>query len=96
MLDDFSSSFQDADLLIVLDIYPAGEKPIEGVNSANLTERIKQAGQGKVTYIQNREAVLEHLRSNLQKGDVFLTLGAGDVWKTGEELLERLKEINEQ
>lgn len=96
LLDDFSSSFQNADLLIVLDIYPAGEKPIEGVNSANLTERIKQAGQGKAIYIQTREAVLEHLRSNLQKGDVFLTLGAGDVWKTGEELLERLKEITEQ
>jgi UDP-N-acetylmuramate--alanine ligase len=94
LLDDFSTSFQNADQLIVLDIYPAGEKPIEGVNSANLMEKIKQTGHRKVTYIQKREAVLEHLLSHLQKGDVFLTLGAGDVWKKGEELLERLKEIN--
>jgi UDP-N-acetylmuramate--alanine ligase len=96
LLDDFSSSFQDADLLILLDIYPAGEKPIEGVNSPTLADNIRQAGQRKVTYIQKREAAIEHLLSNLQTGDVFLTLGAGDVWKTGEQILARLKDKKAQ
>jgi UDP-N-acetylmuramate--alanine ligase len=96
LLDDFSKSFQDADLLALLDIYPAGEKPIEGVNSAILAENMKQAGQRKVDYIQNREAAIAHLLANLQKGDIFLTLGAGDVWKAGEEILERLKDTKGQ
>jgi UDP-N-acetylmuramate--alanine ligase len=91
LLDEFSRSFQNADLLIMLDIYPAGEKPIEGVNSMNLTEKIKQTGKRQVVYMQNRETAVEHLLSNIQTGDVCLTLGAGDVWKTGEELLKRLK-----
>ena len=96
LLDDFASSFQDADLLIVLDIYPAGEKPIEGVNSATLAGKIRHAGQGNVTYMQNRETAIEHILSNLQTGDVLLSLGAGDVWKAGEQILARLKDTKAQ
>jgi UDP-N-acetylmuramate--alanine ligase len=91
LMDDFSSSFNDADSLILLDIYSAGEKPIEGVSSATLGERIKKAGHGGVLYPENREEAIGHIISNMRRGDIFLTLGAGDVWKIGDEILSRLK-----
>jgi UDP-N-acetylmuramate--alanine ligase len=91
LMDDFSSSFNDADSLILLDIYSAGEKPIEGVSSATLVEKIKKAGHGGVLYPKNREEAIGHIISNMKRGDIFLTLGAGDVWKMGDEILSRLK-----
>ena len=54
LIDDFTVSFNDADLLIVLDIYPAGESPIEGVNSANIVEGIRKAGHKNVVYKKDR------------------------------------------
>jgi UDP-N-acetylmuramate--alanine ligase len=91
LMDDFSYSFNDADSLILLDIYSAGEKPIEGVSSATLVEKIKKAGHGGVLYPKNREEAIGHIISNMKRGDIFLTLGAGDVWKIGDEILSRLK-----
>ncbi|NWF51464.1 MAG: UDP-N-acetylmuramate--L-alanine ligase [Nitrospirae bacterium] len=90
LLYEFSSSFKDADTLILLDIYAAGEKPIEGINSAVLFERIKKSGHCKAVYISDKEEVIRHIISQIRKGDMLLTLGAGDVWKLGEEILQRL------
>jgi UDP-N-acetylmuramate--alanine ligase len=91
LMDDFSSSFNDADSLVLLDIYSAGEKPIEGVSSATLVEKIKKAGYGGVLYPKNREEAIGLIISNMRRGDIFLTLGAGDVWKIGDEIFSRLK-----
>lgn len=87
LLDEFSESFDDADMLFVLDIYPAGEKPVEGINSQRLVEKIKNKGKNKVLYLQNRQKAAEQISLELKEGDVLLTLGAGDVWKIGEEIL---------
>jgi len=92
LIDDFSVSFTDADLIIVLDIYPAGEFPIEGINSENLVRRIREAGHKDVVYGKDREDATRHIVANGKKGDIVLTLGAGNVWKLGEEILNGLKE----
>jgi UDP-N-acetylmuramate--alanine ligase len=91
LMDEFSSSFNDADSLILLDIYSAGEKPIEGVNSALLLERIKKTGYASALYAKDNEEAIGQIISNMREGDVLLTLGAGNVWKVGEEILNRLK-----
>jgi UDP-N-acetylmuramate--alanine ligase len=91
LLEDFSTSFYDADSLIVINIYSAGERPIEGVSSDVLVEHIKKAGHNKVLYIKDRAEAINNIVSNIRPGDIFLTLGAGDVWKAGEEILDRLK-----
>lgn len=90
LIDEFSTSFHDADSLVVLDIYPAGEKPLEGVNSELFVERIMKAGYGTVIYKKSREDAISHIISNIKAGDIVLTLGAGNVWKAGEEILGRL------
>jgi UDP-N-acetylmuramate--alanine ligase len=91
LFDEFVKSFYDADVLVLTDIYPAGEKPIEGVTSENLGKSIKKHGQKDVTYIPDREAVNDHLQQILEPGDIVLTLGAGNIWQTGEALLKRLE-----
>ncbi|MBM4135325.1 MAG: UDP-N-acetylmuramate--L-alanine ligase [Nitrospira sp.] len=91
LMDEFSASFHDADSLILLNIYSAGEKPIENINTGVLFERIKKTGHASVEYIKNREDVTGQIISRMRKGDMLLTLGAGDVWKLGEEILNKLK-----
>lgn len=94
LLEDFFTSFNQADKLIVMDIYAAGEKPIPGVSGQALYEGIKKYGHKDVTLIADREAILDHLMKTLKSGDLAITLGAGDVWKIGEQLVERLKRGN--
>ena len=90
LLEEFFTAFNQADKLVLLDIYAAGEKPIPGVSGQALYEGIKQHGHKDVTFIPDREKVVEHMASVLKKGDLLITLGAGDVWKLGEQVLERL------
>ncbi|MEK6690204.1 MAG: UDP-N-acetylmuramate--L-alanine ligase [Nitrospirota bacterium] len=90
LLSEFFNAFDQADRVIITDIYPAGENPINGISSSLICEGIKERGHRDVAYISDREAILKDLGENLRSGDIFLTLGAGDVWKIGEELL-RLK-----
>jgi UDP-N-acetylmuramate--alanine ligase len=90
-MDEFASSFRDADFLILLDVYPAGEKPIEGINSSTLIEKIKKDGHNNALYVKDNDEAIRHIISNMRKGDLLLTLGAGNVWKIGNELLSRLR-----
>jgi len=91
LMNEFSTSFGNADVLILLDIYSAGEKPIEGVSSSVLFERIKEVGHRSVVYVRDREEAIGHVSTNMQRGDILITLGAGDVWKMGTEVLKRLR-----
>ena len=79
-------SFGAADRLYLLDIYAAGEEPIEGVTSEQLAELIAEHRQ--VRYIASREEMSEVLAVESKPGDLVLTMGAGDVWKIGETFLE--------
>ncbi len=94
LLEEFFTAFNQADKLIVMDIYAAGEKPIPGVTGQALYEGIRKHGHKDVTYIPEREKIVDHLAEVLKKGDLMLTLGAGDVWKIGEQVVERLKREN--
>ncbi len=87
LLGEFFLSFADADKVILIDIYPAGEEPINGISSEVLFAGIKDVGKD-VEYIRSRDEILDYLKSELKEGDVLLTLGAGDVWKIGEKFLE--------
>lgn len=85
LFEDFGKSFGDADIVKVLDIYAAGEKPIEGVSSELIIKSMKK-NKSKAESFKG----LESLLATLSPGDIVLTLGAGDVWKKGEELLALL------
>jgi UDP-N-acetylmuramate--alanine ligase len=89
LFDEFSRAFYQSDVLVVLPIYAASEKKIEGVTSQNLCEAIKAHGHKEVIHTDGFKAALSHLKQTLQPGDVLLTLGAGDVWKVGERFLNR-------
>lgn len=91
LMREFSLSFTDADVLIVLDIYPAGEQMIEGVHSTILTDKIREAGFRDVLYMEDRGKATDHIAAQVREGDVVLTLGAGNVWKAGEEILAKLR-----
>ncbi len=89
---EFTTAFRRADVLVLTDIYAAGEEPIEGVSSESLQEAIKQHGQRQIFFIPQLVQQPEKLMPLLQPGDLFLTLGAGNIVKAGEVLLEMLKD----
>jgi UDP-N-acetylmuramate--alanine ligase len=91
LLEKFFTAFNQADTLVVMDIYAAGEKPIPGISGQTLYEGIRKYGHKNVTFISDREKIVEHMVSVLKKGDLMITLGAGDVWKLGEQVVEKLK-----
>jgi UDP-N-acetylmuramate--alanine ligase len=85
---DFAQAFHDADLVLVTPIYAAGEKPIEGVTAERLVDRIRQWGHQDAFYAPDFTSIGQILKERLRDGDLLLTLGAGDVWKVGEEYLK--------
>ncbi|MBN2242211.1 MAG: UDP-N-acetylmuramate--L-alanine ligase [Acidobacteria bacterium] len=84
---DFAEAFQDADFVLVTPIYAAGEKPIPGVTAETLAERIRDRGHRDALFAPDFESAAQILSSMLRDGDLLLTLGAGDVWKVGEDFL---------
>jgi UDP-N-acetylmuramate--alanine ligase len=89
---DFLTAFNQADVLVVLDIYAAGEKPIPGVTAEDLAEGIRAHGHRQVTYLgSDRARVVDYLVQITRPGDLMLTLGAGDVGQIGPELLSKLE-----
>jgi len=91
LFNDFLSAFALADLLFITDIYPAGEDPIPGVTSDVLFEGIKKQGTTEVYYIPNREKLAAAILQFLRRGDIVITLGAGNIWETSETLAETLR-----
>ncbi|MBA4392429.1 MAG: UDP-N-acetylmuramate--L-alanine ligase [Desulfobacca sp.] len=87
LFDEFTTSFYQADYLLLLPIYPAGEDPIEGIDSEKLLEGIKEKGHHGAKFFPNRNDVIPSLQEILKAGDVLVTLGAGDVWKIGQEIV---------
>ena len=90
LIDDFSRAFTDADQLFVTEIYAAGEQPIPGVSGAKLAEAIRAAGHPSVTFVERKAELVGQVQPQLKAGDLVITLGAGDIWKTGPELLASL------
>ncbi len=91
LFSEFMTAFYDADVLVIVDIYAAGEAPIKGVTAQRFCESLKEYGHKDVTYIPDFKGAEAHLSEFLQPGDVLLTLGAGDVWRSGETVMKNLK-----
>jgi len=83
---EFGISFDDADVLLITDIYPAREKPIEGVTGKLIADKAIESGHRDVHYIPEFESVVPELRKILKEDDILLTLGAGNIWQIANEL----------
>ena len=81
---DFAQSFFDADILIVSAIYPAREKPIPGVNGDMIANEALKMGHKEVFFIKEENEVVKKLLEIVRKGDLIITIGAGDIWKVGD------------
>jgi UDP-N-acetylmuramate--alanine ligase len=92
LFDDFTRSFYQSDVLLVLPIYAAGEKRIEGLSGHDLCEGIKAHGHKEVYCAADAKDALGFLKQTVKPGDLVLTLGAGDVFKVGERLLQAIKQ----
>jgi UDP-N-acetylmuramate--alanine ligase len=91
LMDEFASAFADADTLCLLDIYPASERPIEGITAEALVGRIAGAGKRGVAYAPSFLDAVAVVAALAQPGDMVLTLGAGSVSQLGPMILERLE-----
>lgn len=89
----FSQAFQDADELLITEIYPADEEPIEGVTAALIVEAVRP--HRPVTFVPDKQAALDYLIPRVRSGDLVMTLGAGDIWQVADRLVERLRKTGE-
>ncbi|MFH1562408.1 MAG: UDP-N-acetylmuramate--L-alanine ligase [Nitrospirota bacterium] len=91
LIQEFGKAFNDADMVIVTSIYPAGEKPIPGVDASLIVENLIKQGHPKVMFIASFPEIVKFLMGVVAPQDAVITLGAGDVWKIGENLSKELK-----
>src|ERR1700674_4033100 len=96
LMDVFATAFADADTLCLLDIYPASERPIEGITAEVLAKRIAAAGNGNVAYAPSFSAAVGAVAAVAQTGDMVLTLGACSVSQLGAMMLEKLEGAEQQ
>jgi UDP-N-acetylmuramate--alanine ligase len=89
--EEFIPAFNDADVLIVSEIYAAGEDKIPGIEAAPLVEAIRAHGHRDVRFVADIGGVLRALADEVRAGDLVLTLGAGSISKLGSQLVERLE-----
>jgi len=92
LMDEFASAFNNADVLLVTDIYAASETPIEGIDAEVLTGRIKSYGHKNAEYVGSLEGAADQLLATVRDGDLVITLGAGSVHRSGDQLLGLLRE----
>jgi UDP-N-acetylmuramate--alanine ligase len=92
LFDEFLTAFEGADRLILTEIYPAGEDAVAGVTGEALYQAIKRQGHLEVEFAADRNEIAQRLTGKLKRGDIALTLGAGDIYKVGEALVESLSE----
>jgi UDP-N-acetylmuramate--alanine ligase len=91
LMDDFARCFDGCQRVDVLEIYPASEKPIPGVTSARLVERMRELGFDCARHAPSESRLIEELLELAESGDLVLTIGAGNVWKVGEALAEAMR-----
>jgi UDP-N-acetylmuramate--alanine ligase len=88
--DAFAHCFEGAHKVYVTDIYPAGEKPIEGVSAHTIIDRVQKKSAVAVEHVTSVDEMIERLSAELRAGDMVITMGAGDIYRAGEKLLARL------
>jgi UDP-N-acetylmuramate--alanine ligase len=85
--DEFCRAFNQADVLVLLDIYPASEAPISGVTSETLANAVREAGHKNVHYFGSMQEGIEFLLQQARPGDAILTIGAGNISRASNEFL---------
>jgi UDP-N-acetylmuramate--alanine ligase len=89
---EFSSAFEDADRVVLMDVYSAGETPIPGVSGKTVLDAVLgEDPRAQVAYLPHRSDIVDYLVARVRPGDIVFTMGAGDVTALGPELLEALK-----
>ncbi len=88
--EEFGKSFLLSDVLIVTDVYPAREEAIQGITGELIVNAAKRFGHKDARYIPDKKQVADHLLSIIKSGDIVITMGAGDIWKFGEEFLKKM------
>jgi UDP-N-acetylmuramate--alanine ligase len=89
--DEFGRSFFNADILVVTDVYPAREEPIQGVSGELVANAAKEFGHKQVHYVPEKKDVPDFLMGMKHQDDIIITMGAGDIWRYGEDLVKRLQ-----
>jgi UDP-N-acetylmuramate--alanine ligase len=87
---EFGAAFSAADLLILTNVYSAGEAPIPGINGETIKQEVDRQTRQQVVYIENKEAIAGYLADIVEPGDMVITMGAGNIYTVGEELVTRL------
>lgn len=87
---EFGTAFLQADLLILTDVYSAGEQPIPGVSGETIKNEIERQTNQRVTYVPDKDKIARYLIEIVEPGDLVMTMGAGNIYQVGEELVEKL------
>lgn len=90
---EFGRSFLNSDIFICTDVYPAREKPIEGITGKLIVDSARDFGHKNVIYEKNKEKIPNLLNNIVEDGDIIITMGAGDIWKYGEKFVKKYKEF---
>ena len=90
--DEFGESFNHADILIVTDVYPAREAPIKGVSGKLIADAAEKAGHKNVHYIPDMDKIADFLLDKTRDNDMVITIGAGDIFKAGDDLISKLEQ----
>ena len=96
LFEEFARSFYDAEVVLLTDIYAASEDPLPEVNSERLAREIERFGHRHASYVGDLDSARSRLAEAIRPGDLVLTLGAGNVWKVGEEVLQQLRQSSQQ
>ncbi len=88
---EFARAFLHVDVLLVTDVYPAREEPIPGVDGKLIADTARELGHRDVHFVQDKKELADYALKLLQPGDMVITIGAGDIWKAGIDLIEKLK-----
>ncbi len=90
--DEFTTAFNDADLVFVTEIFAAGEDKLPGIEAAPLVEAVRAHGHRNVHFVPDLDTVLDRLADEASPGDLVITLGAGTISTLGAQLVARLRE----
>nr|HPK87062.1 UDP-N-acetylmuramate--L-alanine ligase [Atribacterota bacterium] len=87
----FGSAFLDSDIVIINDIYPANEKPIPNISAELIYQEVKKQQKENIYYIPEKIDTVYFLENMVLERDIVITMGAGDVWKIGIELMKKMQ-----
>ena len=93
--EEFAIALMEADILFITDVFPAREKPIEGVNGRMVAEFAKKTGHKNVYYVEDLKNLEKRLDNLCQQNDMVITIGAGNIWRYAESYMNHLTKLEE-